>query len=366
MNIRLLFLAACVSLTLQGLAQSLRPGFDPAEYEDLLRINFSINKDTANAGFPKGKQHRYQLVYRSGELGLKNMFELWLRDDQVALLSIRGTVQHPASWMENFYSAMIPAQGEIRINPDTVFAYKLSQDSKATVHVGWATGLAHMAPVMTAQLVRLMQEKQVRELLVAGHSQGGALSFLTASYFYYLSADGKLPGSLRIKAYCSAAPKPGNMFYAYDFDYCFRNGMGFNVVNAADWVPETPPSIQTFHDINQVNPFYNASTLIGKQKWPANWYLNSVYRKLKKSPNKTLGRYQKYFGHKVFTQVHKYLPTLQEPDYAPSSNYMRAGIPIVLQPDSAYYAKFPNNPDKVFIHHMLDPYIHLLHQSYPQ
>jgi hypothetical protein len=268
--------------------------------------------------------------------------------------------------MENFYSAMVPATGEIRINKDTIVPYKLSADPKAAVHAGWVTGLVHMAPGMKEQVRRLMQQDQVRHLIVVGHSQGGALTFLVTSYFYYLSASDSLPGKLQIKTYCSAAPKPGNMFYAYDFDYITRNGMGFNIVNAADWVPETPPSVQTFEDINRVNPFYNASTLLGKQKWPANWYLNSVYKKLKKSPEKTVRRYQKYFGRKVFTQVRKYLPDMEEPAYARTNNYMRAGTPVVLMPNAAYYEKFPDNMDKVFIHHMMEPYLYLLNEIYPE
>ncbi len=99
-------------------------------------------------------------------------------------------------------------------------------------------------------------------------------------------------------------------------------------------------------------------------KWPANWYLNSVYKKLKKSPGKTSGKYQKYFGHKVYGQVRKYLPKLEEPQYASSFNYMRAGAPIVLKPDSAYFQKFPQDNNRVFIHHMLEPYMLLLEQTY--
>lgn len=363
-SLRLLCLCAFLFTGPLQAQPGLQPGFDPAEYVDLLRINFSINKDTPLADFALGRQHRYRIVFRSPELGLKNMFELWLRDDNVAVLSIRGTVQHFSSWLENFYSAMVPAKGEIRIAPDTTVAYTLSDDPQATVHAGWAIGLAHMAPLMVEQVSALMREKQVNQLIVVGHSQGGALTFLATSFFYYHSREGKLPGKLMIKSYCSAAPKPGNMFYAYDFDYITRNGMGFNVVNAADWVPETPPSVQTFTDINPVNPFYNAHTLLGKMKWPANWYLNSVYKKLKKSPGKTAGRYRKYFGHKVYGQISKFLPRLEEPQYASSFNYMRAGAPIVLKPDSAYYGRFPQDNNRVFIHHMLEPYMLLLEQTY--
>jgi Lipase (class 3) len=350
-----------------SMAQSnLSSGFDPAEYEDLLDINQVAHKDSINPGLTAGKQHLYTMLFRSPELGLKNRWDLWLRDDLVAVISIRGTVQHAASWMANFYTAMVPASGEIRVNPQTIFTYKLANDPKATVHVGWTVSLAHIAPMMVEKLKSLVQEKQVRQLIVTGHSQGGALTFLTTSYLYYLSEAGQLPAKLTIKAYCSAAPKPGNIFYAYDFDFITRNGMGFNVVNAADWVPETPPTVQTFNDINPTNPFYNATTLLGKQKWPANWYLKSTYKKIRRSPDKTMRRYEKYFGHKIYTQVRKTLPDLQEPAYAGSSNFMRTGIPIVLVPDKEYFEKFPEDPNKVFIHHLFDPYRYLLHKYYGQ
>jgi len=367
MNSRLIVLILFFGfLPLACMAQtpSFKQGFDAAEYEDLLRINFMIGKDTSLNNFTMGRQHTYRFRHRSRELGLKNLFEIWLRDDNTAVLSIRGTVPHASSWLENFYSAMVPASGTIKISPDTVFNYKLSEDPKAAVHAGWAVGLAHMAPFMTAELSGLITSGKVSNLIVVGHSQGGALAFLASSYLYYLSADKKLPSKINIKTYCSAAPKPGNLYYAYDFDHIMRNGMAFTVVNAADWVPESPATEQTFGDINPVNPFYNAHTLLGKQKWPANWYLNSVYKKLKKSPNKSMRRYEKYFGHKIFTLVHENLPGLQEPDYAGTFNYMRAGIPIVLMPDSAYYKKYPNDQSNVFIHHMLEPYLHLLKKDY--
>jgi hypothetical protein len=268
--------------------------------------------------------------------------------------------------MENFYAAMVPAQGEIKINATETFHYKLAADPKATVHAGWTVGLAHLAPDMTEKIRGLMEENKISALIITGHSQGGALAFLATSYFHYLSESGSLPGKIPVKAYCSAAPKPGNLYYAYDFDYITRNGMGFNIINGADWVPETPPSVQTFSDINPTNPFKNATTLLGKQKWPANWYLNSVYKKLKRTPNKTLHRYEKYFGHKIYGQVRKTLPGLQEPIYAGSSNYMRAGSPIVLMPDEAYYQKFPDTTSKVFLHHGYEPYLYLLHKIYGQ
>jgi hypothetical protein len=45
---------------------------------------------------------------------------------------------------------------------------------------------------------------------------------------------------------------------------------------------------------------------------------------------------------------------------------MRAGSPIVLMPDEAYYQKFPDTTSKVFLHHGYEPYLYLLHKIYGQ
>ncbi len=91
-----------------------------------------------------------------------------------------------------------------------------------------------------------------------GHSQGGAIAYLLTAHFYNLQQQGKLPADIRFKTYCSAAPKPGNLYFAYDYETTTRGGWACNVVNAADWVPETPFSVQTVSDFNTTNPFVNA------------------------------------------------------------------------------------------------------------
>jgi hypothetical protein len=339
--------------------------FDAAEYLDLFMLSNTTYKDSVRAGITAGSAKKYLLVYTSPETGMKNKWDIWLREDGAGVITLRGTVPHPVSWMENFYAAMVPATGSLKLNDTTVFNYQLAADPKAAVHAGWTVGLAHMAPGMMEWITKLMKEKQVSSWLIFGHSQGGALAFLATSFLYYRSQNGAFPGAINLKTYCSAAPKPGNMYYAYDFEYITRNGYGYTVVNTADWVPETPPSVQTFNDINPTNPFYNAETLLGKQKWPANWYLKSVYKKLKKAPGKTMNLYRKYFGHKIYGQVKKSLPGLQEPEYKASSNYMRAGTSVILVPDSAYRRIFPEDPQKVFMHHLFEPYRYLIRKQYP-
>ncbi len=339
-------------------AQSLKPGFDAVEYNDLLNLADVqyFNKDTV---LP-----RYNLLYRSPEMGLKNRWDLWLRDDNVAVISIRGTVQDVASWLENFYSAMIPAKGSLQINDSTRFPYQLAENPLAAVHTGWTIGLAFLGPDIVEKINSLNREKQITEFIIFGHSQGGALSFLTTSYLYYLQKKGDLPSNYSFKSYCSAAPKPGNLYYAYDYDFITRGSKAFTIVNTDDWVPETVFTVQTIKDLNPVNPFTNIDAIFGKQKMLVRWYLKGAYNKMDKGSRKARDRYKKYLGQKLYPLIKKSLPQFKEPAYAATMNYMRAGVPVILQTDSAYHEKFKGTKENIWIHHGLVPYIYLVNKLF--
>jgi hypothetical protein len=343
----------------------LKPGFDPVEYMDVLRIAFT-GKDSVKPGqsVPLTARH-FDCRSYSPEMGLLNQWSFFVSPDHVALVNLRGTIPKLNSWMANFYSAMIPAKGFIQINDSTKFEYKVADAPEATVHLGWMTGLAVLAPSIVDSIRAVHDREGIKDFLIGGHSQGGALTFLVRSYLHYLQVDGKLPADIHFKSYCSAAPKPGNMQYAYDFDFITRDGWSFTVVNAADWVPESPITAQTLKDFNTVNPFVHAPELIKKQKWPVNWYLGGIYRKMNRAANGSRDKLQKYLGGTVNKMVKKALPGYVEPEYANTMNYMRAGTPIVLMPNAEYYSLFPNDDKNPFIHHMFKPYAWLLEHQYP-
>src|ERR1700754_371477 len=81
----------------------LHPGFDGAEYRQLLQIGFlrnviKLSDSTERIG-------GYTLHYRSAEVGLKNRWDMWYREDRhVAAINIRGTIGDAVSWLENFYA----------------------------------------------------------------------------------------------------------------------------------------------------------------------------------------------------------------------------------------------------------------------
>ncbi len=353
-----------IAVAMQGRTQQLQPAFDPAEYAELLSLAFYSSGIPDSIKRASAADH-YHRVYRSPVTGLQNRWTLYLRDDNIAVIDIRGTVNETASWLANFYAAMIPATGSLQLNDSTRFDYQLAEDPKANVHVGWTVALGHIAPDIESKINSYADQKKVKEFLIFGHSQGGAIAFLLRSYLEYEKKKGKIPADIIFKTYCSAAPKPGNLYYAYDFDFITKGGWAYTVVNAADWVPETPFSIQTLSNFNPTNIFVNARKAIRKQKFFVRLAGSMLYSKLEKKPRKAQRKYEKYLGKKIYRMaIRKALPQLKEPAYVHDNNYMRAGAPVILMPDEAYRSLYPENPDKPFTHHLFAPYYHLLQAHY--
>lgn len=350
---------------LQAPAQSLKAGFQIPEYLEMLRIT-GRNNDSLLLQEKPPPPLQYHLVHRSPVAGLMNQWDFWLRKDQkVGVISLRGTTQDLSSWLENFYSAMVPATGQLQLNDSTVFDYKLAASPAATVHVGWLIGMAHMAPSI-ATYINTYSQRGIKEFIIVGHSQGGALSFLLRSWLHYQTEAGRLPKDIVYKTYCSAAPKPGNMQYVYDYDFITGIGWSYTVVNAEDWVPETPFSLQSLKDFNAANPFINVSGALKKQSLLARWYLNHAFNSMGRIARRSQKRFRKYLGKTVYKQVKKFLPQLKEPAYAPGSNYMRAGAPVILMPDELYKKGHVFNGKNVFIHHMPGAYYELARRLYGQ
>ena len=277
-------------------------------------------------------------------------------------INLRGTTSDPDSWLENFYSAMIPATGSLKLDGRNNFAYKFAADPRAKVHVGWSIGACSLAPDVIEK-IQTWYAKGIKQFIIEGHSQGGALAFLLTSYIHYKIVDGTLPKDLVIKSYCSAAPKTGNTYYAYDFDNFTRGGWAFTVVSAADWVPEMPLTVQTQYDIN-VNPFTYTKKGLHKQNFMVRYYVTHIYNSLDRSTRKAERKSQKFLGKVLYTQIKKYMKDMQQPQYAGCANYMRAGSPVVLEPDADYYKKFPDTGSNIFRNHLFEPYYYLVKKTY--
>ncbi len=356
-------IVVCLLFTVAAYAQQLKPGFDVEEYTGVLeRSAFSMPGSTPDITLPK--QTQFHKVYSSPDAGMHNQWSMWLNtDNTVLIIHLRGSVATPDSWIENFYAAMIPATGTLQLDNKTTFNYKFAADPKAMVHVGWAVGIGSLAQDITEHL-KNEYALGVKQVIIEGHSQGAALAFLLRSYLYYQMQERLLPADLTIKTYCSAAPKPGNLYYAYDFEYINRGGWAYTVVNAADWVPELPFSIQSLTDINPVNPITNVKKGLKKQKFVVRVVGGYVYARLNNSTRKAKHKYQKYLGKALYHQVKKYMKEYKQPAYSGSFAYARAGTPVVLEPDADYYKHFPDTGANMFRNHMAEPYYYLLKKAY--
>lgn len=361
MKYLLVFVFALQIFSLHG--QNLQAGFDPEEYLELMHVSIRTAVDSAySSQFPPPS--KYQLTYQSEVIGLQNLWEYW-KDDagQTGVISIRGTTQNPVSWLENFYSGMVPARGTLQLSKDFTWDYDLADHPRAAVHVGWLIATAYISAELMPMLNQSYHEG-TRDFLLIGHSQGGGIAYLLTAYLLQLQRKGQLPEDIRIKTYCSAAPKPGNLYFAYDYESMTFGGWGFNVVNSYDWVPQVPFSIQTIDDFTAVNPFKDAKSAIKKQKFPNRIVMRRVFNQLDRPTRKAQRNFSKYLGNKATKIIQKNLPEFQKPDFVNSNQYVRTGTTVVLQPDDAYMAIFPDEPGKFFNHHLHKPYMDLTRRQF--
>ncbi len=348
-NLRWFLPLLCSFILLESYGQELKSGFEKAELEEMIRMSahFADTGVFADAPAPEF----YNLIYGSEVVGLDNYWELWKHKERdLAVISIRGTTMKAASWLANLYAAMVPATGEIQLSQNDTFRYSLAENPQAAVHVGWLVSLGSMAPDIRSRIDSLY-DAGTRDFILAGHSQGGAITYLLTAWLRRMQLTGELPDDIRFKTYNSAAPKPGNLYFAYDYEAMTQFGWAFNAVNSADWVPEVPMSIQTTSDFNKTNPFTRARENIKAQKFPANIALRKVYNSLDKPTRKAQRNYQKYLGELASKSVAKNIDGYIAPEYIESNNYARAGAFAILRADSAYYASFPDSDTAIFIHH---------------
>ncbi len=343
-------------------SQKLKPGFEKEQYIELLS-QFACQADTPWVKLAVNKPMHSHLIFRSKVVGLANRCDLWMSNDSIITINFRGTVGSMSSWLSNFYAAMVPACGSIVLDSNFLFTYQLADDTLAAVHSGWLISMAFLSREVQPKLDSL-KALGYRNLIIAGHSQGGAISFLFTSWLHYKEKSLPLSNRWKTKTYCSAAPKPGNLYYAYDFEYITNGGFGFNIVSTADWVPQTPFSCQTLDDYNVPNPFIFTDEFFSKASFFQRLFLKKAFRDITSPSKKSRDKNQKYLGHEVFKFIRKIQPNMIEPKYANTTDFSRAGTTIVLKADKAYYDIFKGAPKDIWTHHLIKPYLWLILRQY--
>jgi hypothetical protein len=359
----LLLFLLCSLNPLFAQQDALVPGFNRDEFLNLLRMS-ARQVDTPFVKMLTPLPHAYTMTYRSATVGMDNRWDLWEAEGSPPVISIRGSTPHQVSWMENFYAAMLPAQGTVCIGKSEPISYCFSKHQDAGVHAGWLIGAVALSVDIFAYMKRSIDEGNTSFYLI-GHSQGGAIAFLLNAWIHERIAAGYFPKELCLKTYCSAAPKPGNLQFAYDFEQKNQGGWAFNVLHPDDWVPETPASIQTHFDFNATNPFSDVRKFKKGRRFKERLAVGYLHRALTRHSKKAERKFRNYLGHKIEKPVRKHLNGLQIPDYLSTSNYVRCGNTIILKPDESYYERYPKKSDDLFIHHFHEPYRYLAEKLPP-
>ena len=161
-------------------------------------------------------------------------------------LAFRGTTSNPLSIWEDADLEMVPAGG-------------YSNRAEAMIHQGFKNGLESLLPeIQTFLEPILLASKAANEralFYVSGHSQGAALAALFTAW---VRCSGyQYAPYMRMKSYYFAQPKPGNDYFADDFNerHCFakaydNSSWAYRVTNDQDFVPQLPLTLELPDDLN--------------------------------------------------------------------------------------------------------------------
>jgi hypothetical protein len=359
-----LLMLICFSVVVSN-AQTLKPGFSASELLEVMYVSARTggNEEYVNDSLhPIPEPKDYVMIYRSDEVGFDNLWELWINhSEDVGIITVRGSTAASESWLANFFAAMLPPKGNIVLSSKDTIEYYFANNSKAMVHAGWTISTAFLLNDMLPVLDSAYRSG-LKEYIVTGHSQGGAISYLLTSQFRNMQAINTFPKDVVFKTYSTAAPKVANLYFAYEYERAEYLDWAFNVINPLDWVPEMPLAVQTVYDFNPINPFDAVGDVIGRTKPPQRIALRHVYRKLKRHPKRTMHYYRKYLGEKLKPTVDNHIQEIEFPDFVESMNYVRSGESVILTPTGAYHKSFPHNPENIFVHHSHHAYIMLIEE----
>lgn len=251
----------------------LTPGFDKTEAKDLLEICAKLNitrvKGDPSFGKPMDatptplpsvpEPQNWSRVYALDSTASPdhNYFEIWQHKTarNRYALGIRGTTQAIGSIIEDVRALSLPAASK-EGNSKVKRPYRFASDPRATIHIGFTTGVMSIIDKIVEQMQRFSVGEGPHEWFITGHSQGAAVATLCRSYLYYQPLTGI--ENITYKTYVFAQPKPGDTYYGYDFekityDYSKQSSMAFRVSNTHDWVAEVPLSIQLLKDLSRPN-----------------------------------------------------------------------------------------------------------------
>jgi hypothetical protein len=262
----------------------------------------------------------YKKTFTSGMFGMDNKYQIY-QTEQKAVINLRGSTAKKISWMENFYSSMIPAEGEIVMQGE-IFNYKFSENEKAGVHAGYTLGITFLANDIVHHIKSLNYEG-IYDITITGHSQGGALAILLRAYLEHLP-NGAISEKNRFKTYAFANPKVGNEAFVYDYiDNC-EKGTNYSIVNVKDFIPKMPLSADNNKKTTTTS---SLSKLVFDKSYK---FKDAAAGTLGKMFGGTIQGLMSYASSSAFQQISKELGGVKMPESIADKNYVVMGNRIEL------------------------------------
>ena len=341
----------------------MQPRFDLTEARNLIAFAAQLEGPTPPLA-PPPIPANWSVVFTSPELGaFDNKWQLWKNSqaNEYAVV-IRGTVGKPGSVILDLMSVMIPASGILPVG-SVALPYKLAEDPKATVHLGFALGMCILLYDATNGILAKLRELPAGAgVFIAGHSQGASIATLCRSFLQYsaLLAD----KNFSYKTYLYAQAKPGNDHYGWDFERVTSNrDSGFSVTNNQDWVPQVPLTIQLLGSLNEPNPLdYITGNIVfemlSKSMEALHGHIASEHL-VKHMPQ--LAILEKVLKKQNFQAV-GVAPASASIEIKPSLNFVVCGTPIILAGTPGIN---PDDSKDFFWQHHAAMYYDLLGKVFP-
>lgn len=297
-------------------------GFNTLEVKDMIALCNSytfLDLYESDADIiPEG----YEKRHTSEVNALDNVFQIYTKGN-IGVINLRGSTAKKSSWLENFYSSMIPAAGEIWIG-DKKYNYIFSKDPEAHVHAGYALAICYLSEDLVEQISHLNQ-KGIYNICITGHSQGGALAQMLTAYLQNLPS-GTISSKNQFKTYAFASPMCGNQTFSNEYKQLNGNGYSFNVINPADLVPTFPLS---YNDSTLFSMADLKTFLFDRENFD---YKGKVTDGMIQLFEKTINNTVTMVGRSVNKQISKEGDTITLPPAVKDINYIPLGEVVEIKP----------------------------------
>lgn len=324
---RAFFLFLFLFLNFVSMAQ-FEEGYNKNEVRDMIALcnSFSfLERYKSDAEIlPAG----YKRLYTSPVYGMDNKFQLYQKGN-MAVINLRGSTAKKISWLENFYSSMIPAKGKMTISKK-VNEYCFAKDKNAAVHSGYALGMVILSKDIILHIDSL-NKKGIYHIMITGHSQGGALAHMLRAYLENYSGN-KLSKKNVYKTYAFACPMVGNKEFVEEYNsrYC-SNQTSFTIINPKDLVPTFPITYKdgTYVTADDLQTLLFRTDSFSFKKFAFNAAVNFFEKGITKTVD--------VMGSSVSKEISKNIGTVVMPKSVAKINYVR--MPNVIEIEPAAYPK---------------------------